>query len=103
MLARMAPAPNAEDGDDGVLLPAAPRAWRWIGLAAAVVVYALAVVTLGIGLLLAPVSFGVSVLALRRLPRPRGPLPWLGLLANAVLLMIPSYIGLIAVLRFLGD
>ena len=62
--------------------------WRWAGLAVAVAVYAIAVLTLGIGLLLAPASLALSVVAVRRLPPPRGVLVWLGVAAN-VLLVIP--------------
>jgi hypothetical protein len=61
----------------------------------------LAFVTFGIGFLLAPVSFGLSVVALRRFPRPRGPLPWLGLVANVALLIIGSYIGVLVILGLL--
>jgi hypothetical protein len=63
-----------------------PR-FRWVGLAAAVVVYALGALTFGLGLLLAPASFALSVYALRRLPPPRGFLPWVGVAANVVLLV----------------
>lgn len=63
------------------------RAWRWAGLAAALVVYLAAILTFAVGFLLAPLSLALSVIALRRLPRPRGWLPWLGLAANAVQLI----------------
>jgi hypothetical protein len=59
--------------------------WRWIGLAAAVQVHVAAVLTFGLGFLLAPASFALSVVAVRRVPRPRGWLPWLGVAANATL------------------
>jgi hypothetical protein len=62
--------------------------WRWAGLAGALAVYVAAVFTFGLGLLLAPVSVAVSVVALRQLAPPRGWLPWLGLAVN-VLLLIP--------------
>jgi hypothetical protein len=60
---------------------------RWVGLAAAVVVYALAGLTFGLGLVLAPASFALSVYALRRVPLPRGLLPWIGIAANTALLV----------------
>jgi hypothetical protein len=63
------------------------RAWRWAGLAAALVVYLAAILTFGLGFLLASASLALSVIALRRLPPPRGWLPWLGLAANAVQLI----------------
>jgi hypothetical protein len=56
-------------------------------LAAAIAVYLAAVATFGFGFLLAPASLALSVIALRRLPQPRGWLPWLGLAANVVLLV----------------
>jgi 4-amino-4-deoxy-L-arabinose transferase-like glycosyltransferase len=62
--------------------------WRWAGLAAALAVYAIAVLTLGLGFLLAPASLALSVLAVRRLRPPRGVLVWVGVAAN-VLLLIP--------------
>ena len=58
---------------------AGSRRYRWVGLVAAVFVYVVAVFTFGLGLLLAPASLAVSVLALRRLPPPRGVMPWVGL------------------------
>jgi hypothetical protein len=61
--------------------------WRWVGLAAAVAVYLSAVLTYGLGFALAPVSLTLSGVAIRRLPTPRGWLPWLGLTANALLLV----------------
>jgi hypothetical protein len=68
---------------------ATPRStrWRWVGLAVAAFVYMVAVVTFGPGLLLAPASLALSIVALRRLPRPRGWLPWAGVAANAALLI----------------
>jgi cytochrome b subunit of formate dehydrogenase len=63
------------------------RQLRWVGLAAAVVVYALAGLTFGRGLVLAPASFALSMYAFRRLPPPRGLLPWVGVAANAALLV----------------
>jgi hypothetical protein len=77
------------------------RAWRWAGLAAALVVYLAAILTFGLGFLLAPGGVALSVIALRRLPRPRGWLPWLGLAANAVQL-IPLAIWILPAL-ILGD
>jgi hypothetical protein len=75
------------------MLPASAKAfdgrsrWRWTGLAAAIVVYLAAVLTFGLGFLLAPASVAISVVALKRLPPPRGWAPWLGLAANLVLLV----------------
>lgn len=71
--------------------------WRWIGLAAAVAVYLAASLTFGLGFVLAPASTALSVLAVRRLPRPHGWLPWLGLAAN-VLLLVPFIIWIIPAL-----
>jgi hypothetical protein len=62
--------------------------WRWVGLAAAVAVYVIAVFTFGLGLVLSPASLALSVIAVRRLPRPRGLRPWLGVVANAGLLIM---------------
>ena len=76
--------------------------WRWAGLAAAVVVYAAAVATFGLGFLLAPLSLAVSVAAVRRVPPPRGWLPWLGLAANLALL-VPLVIWVLPVLLAGGD
>ena len=61
--------------------------WRWVGLVAAAAVYVVAVFTFGLGFLLSPASLVLSVVALRRLPRPRGWLPWLGVASNAPLVM----------------
>ena len=77
--------------------------WRWVGLVAAAGVYALAIPTYGIALLLAPVSFTLSVVALRRLDRPRGPLPWLGFALNIVLSVLAGYVGLLFGMAVLGE
>ena len=71
--------------------------WRWVGLVAATAVYAVAVFTFGLGFLLSPASLALSVVALRRLRRPRGWLPWLGVAANA-LLLIPLVIWVLPAL-----
>ena len=70
---------------------------RWVGLIAAFVVYVLAVLTFGVALVLAPASLGLSVVALRRLPQPRGWLPWVGVVAN-VLLLVPLLIWVLPAL-----
>ena len=74
-----------------------PTRWRWAGLVGAVAVYALAVPTFGLGFLLAPASLALSVIALRRIPRPRGWLPWVGVVANAML-VIPLVIWVLPAL-----
>ena len=71
-----------------VFAAATQPSWRWAGLGAALVVFVLATFTFGLGFLLAPASLAISIIALRRLPPPRGWLPWLGLAVN-VLLLIP--------------
>jgi hypothetical protein len=71
--------------------------WRWVGIAAAVVVYVVAVITFGLGFLLAPASLALSIVSLRRLPRPRGWLPWAGVVAN-VALLIPLLIWVLPAL-----
>lgn len=62
-------------------------AWRWVGLVTAVAVYVAAIFTLGLGFVLAPASLALSIIGLRRLPQPRGWLPWIGIAANIVLLI----------------
>jgi hypothetical protein len=71
--------------------------WRWIGLVAAALVYLVAVVTFGLGFLLAPASVALSVAAVRRVPHPRGWLPWLGVAAN-VTLVIPLLLWVVPAL-----
>jgi hypothetical protein len=56
-------------------------------LVAGVVVYMTAVLTFGLGFLLAPLGLAVTIAALRRVPGPRRWLPWLGVLVNAILLV----------------
>ena len=62
-------------------------AWRWVGLVAAIAVYGVAALTFGLGLLLAPASLALSIVGLRRLPQPRGWLPWIGVASNSVLVI----------------
>ena len=64
-----------------------PVRWRWVGLAAAALVYVVAIFTFGLGFLLAPASLSVSIVALRRVPQPRDWLPWACLAANVTLLV----------------
>lgn len=61
------------------------RWWRWAGLLAAAAVYLVAIGTLEFGFLLSPVALAVAAFAVRRVPRPRGVLVWIGLAVNAVL------------------
>jgi hypothetical protein len=75
--------------------------WRWAGLMAAVLVYAVAVFTFGLEFLLAPASLALSVVAVRRVPRPRGWLPWIGVVAN-VTFLIPLGLWVLPALLFGG-
>jgi hypothetical protein len=71
--------------------------WRWAGLVAGVIVYVTAVLTFGLGFLLAPLGLAVSVAAVKRVPRPRGWLPWLWVLVTAALL-VPMFIWVVPAL-----
>jgi hypothetical protein len=55
---------------------------------AAGAVYLAGAFTWGLGFVLAPASLALCIIGLLRSPRPRGWLPWIGVAANVVLLIV---------------
>ena len=61
------------------------RRWTWVPLAAAATCVVLAALSMGAGLFLAPISVGLSILAVRRGTNTRSIVFVLGIAANAIL------------------
>ena len=59
---------------------------------AALGTYGISVLTLGVGLVLAPVGVVLSILAVRRTEPPRSVLLWVGGLANTMMTLVVVYI-----------
>ena len=78
--------------------------WRFAPLLSAIAVYAAAVLTFGVGLVLFPLALGTTVLAFRRTARPRGLVFWLGTLASALVTAAGLFTaGLLLVLLVTGE
>jgi hypothetical protein len=67
-----------------------PRRWSWAALIGALVVWTLATLTWGLGVLLSPLTLLLSAVAWRR--SPLDGVFWIGLTANVLLVVILIYL-----------